>query len=103
MPSYVLFEAVALTVNGRWPIVSVPVFVAVSLPSAARTVNVYDPAGVLEEVASVSVKEGNALLPLEVHVPEFGEKLAVTPAGKPEITLNVPFTVPLPWRTGVTV
>jgi hypothetical protein len=84
------------------PMVSVPVFVARSGPSAALTVNVNVPAGVIADVASVNVKDGNAVPPLDVHVPEFGEKLAVTPAGRPEITLSVPLTVPLFPRAGAT-
>jgi hypothetical protein len=81
--------------------VSVPVPSAKSLPSAALTVNGYIPAGLLTEVVNVKVKDGNAVLPVDVQV-EFGEKLAVTPAGKPETTLSVPFTVPLLPRPGVT-
>ena len=98
-----MLAAFVVHVALRLPIVNVPVPVAVSPPSAARTVNVNVPAGVVADVVSVSVKEGNALPPLELHVPELGEKLAVTPAGRPEITLRVPLTVPLPERTGVTV
>jgi hypothetical protein len=49
------------------------------------------------------VKDGKALLPLDVHVPEFGAKLALTPVGNPEITLSVPFTVPLLPRDGTTL
>jgi hypothetical protein len=82
--------------------VRVPCPSAWSPPSAARTVNGYTPAGALAEVVSVSVNDGNALPPFEVHVPEFGAKLGVTPDGRPETTLSVPFTVPLPPRTGWT-
>src|SRR6266403_5345650 len=83
------------------PIANVPVFVAWSLPSAALIVNVNVPAGVVADVVNVSVKEGNAVPPLDVHVPELGEKLTVTPVGRPEMTLNVPLTVPLFPRPGV--
>src|SRR5262245_45512934 len=85
-----------------FPIVRVPVLVATSAPSAAVTVNVKVPAGLVADVVSVSVNDGNAVPPLAVQVPEFGEKLAVTPAGKPVVTLSEPLTVPLLPRTGVT-
>ena len=74
--------------------VRVPVPVPVSAPSAHCTVMAYTPGATEAVVDTVRVEGGNALPPFEVKV--AGVKLAVAPGGRPEMTLYIPLTVPLP-------